>query len=200
MPNIAKWRQIPEVEFEQMVKESKSFYELAEKIGYAKTGGGTQASLKKAVQERGLDTSHFTGQAWNKGQFDYSSFQKGTIKKNGKSTLNPIIALRGRKCENCGLETWLDQPINLEIHHKDGDRSNNSLENLILLCLNCHSYTETFCHKTEKIVIDDEIFVQALRENKTIHKALLQLGLTAAAGNYTRARELISKYQLSHLY
>ena len=61
MPKVAKWRQLSEEEFAQLVKESKSFYELARKIGYSKTSGGTQEALKKAVKERGLDVSHFTG-------------------------------------------------------------------------------------------------------------------------------------------
>lgn len=200
MPNVAKWKKLSNEEFAALVQESRSFYELAAKIGYEKTGGGTQASLKQAVKEKGLDTSHFTGQAWNKNQFDYSVFTKGTRKKNGKTTLTPLIALRGRRCENCQLETWMDQPINLEIHHKDGDRSNNELDNLELLCPNCHSYTETFCYKTKHTHIDDETFVQALTENKNISLALKQLGLTPAGGNYTRARELIVKYNLTHLY
>lgn len=199
MPNVAKWKLLDETEFAKMVAESYSFYELAEKIGYTKTGGGTQSSLKKAVQERNLDTSHFTGQAWNKGNFDYSTFTKGSVKKNGKSTLKPLIALRGHKCEECGLEEWRGQLINLEIHHKNGDRSDNSLENLQLLCPNCHSYTETFCYKTKKTYITDEDFVQALNENKTIHSALTQLGLTSAGANYVRARELISRYNIFHL-
>lgn len=200
MPNVAKWKKLSDEEFAALVQESRSFYELAAKIGYEKTGGGTQASLKQAVKEKGLDTSHFTGQAWNKNQFDYSVFAKGTRKKNGKTTLAPLIALRGHRCENCQLETWMDQPINLEIHHKDGDRSNNELDNLELLCPNCHSYTETFCRKTKYIHIDDETFVQALTENKNISLALKQLGLTPAGGNYARARELIVKYNLTHLY
>ena len=199
MPNVAKWRLLEPQVFADLVAESKSFYELAEKIGYSKMGGGTQTSLKLAVQERGLDTSHFTGRAWNKGNFDYSSFAKGTIKKNGKTTLHPLIALRGRKCEQCGYEQWLGQPINLEIHHKDGDRSNNELSNLELLCPNCHSYTETFCYKTDKTYISDEDFVQALIENKSIYKALQQLGLTTSASNYVRARELITKFKILHL-
>lgn len=62
MPKVAKWRQLSEEEFAQLVKESKSFYELAERIGYSKTGGGTQETLKKVVKERNLDISHFTGQ------------------------------------------------------------------------------------------------------------------------------------------
>lgn len=199
MPNVARWRLLDEAEFAQLVAESHSFYELAEKIGYAKMGGGTQSSLKKAMLERGLDTSHFTGQAWNKGNYDYSTFTRGSVKKNGKTTLKPLIALRGHKCEQCGLTEWLNQPINLEIHHKNGDRSDNSLDNLILLCPNCHSYTETFCYKSRKANIAEEDFVQALRESKSIYQALLQLGLTASAGNYVRARELISRYNILHL-
>ena len=200
MPNIAKWKQLSEEEFAKLVSESFSFYELAEKIGYSKMGGGTQTSLKRGVAERGLDISHFTGQAWNKGNYDYSSFTQGSPKKNGKTTLAPLIALRGQKCEQCGIEEWLKQPINLEIHHINGDRSDNRLENLKLLCPNCHSYTETFCSKTKKTYISDEDFVQALKENKNIHSALKQLGLTPAGGNYERARELITKYNLIHLY
>ena len=200
MSNIAKWKQLSEEEFAKLVAESFSFYELAEKIGYAKMGGGTQTSLKRGVAERGLDTSHFTGQAWNKGNYDYSSFTKGSPKKNGKTTLAPLVALRGHKCEQCGNEEWLGQPIKLEIHHINGDRSDNSLENLKLLCPNCHSCTETFCYKTKKTYITDEDFVQALKENKNISSALKQLGLTPAGGNYERARELITKYSLIHLY
>lgn len=200
MPRKAKWRLLPEEEFARLVKESKSFYELAEKIGYERTGGGTQTSLKQAVKERGLDTSHFLGQAWNKDNYDFSAFEKNSTKKNGKTTLKPLIYLRGRKCEKCGNTEWMGQPINLEIHHINGDRSDNSLENLQLLCPNCHSYTDTFCHKSNHQTVSDEDFVLALQQNKNISQALKQLGLTPAGGNYTRARELIEKHHLTHLY
>lgn len=200
MGRVAKWRQLSETEFEQLVKESRSFQDLAQKIGYEKTGGGTQTALKQAVAERQLDTSHFLGQGWNKENYDYSSFEKNSLKKNGKTTLAPLIKLRGRQCECCKNTEWMSQPINLEIHHKNGDRSDNSLENLELLCPNCHSYTETFCYKSKRAIVSDEDFVLALTMNSTIHQALKQLGLTPAGGNYTRARELISKYNLTHLY
>lgn len=200
MGRMAKWRQLSETEFEQLVKESRSFQDLAQKIGYEKTGGGTQTSLKQAVKERQLDTSHFLGQGWNKENYDYSSFEKNSLKKRGKTTLIPLMKLRGRQCECCKNTEWLSQPINLEIHHKNGDRSDNSLENLELLCPNCHSYTETFCYKSKHATISDEDFVLALKMSSNICQALKQLGLTPAGGNYTRARELISKYELTHLY
>ncbi len=48
------------------------------------------------------------------------------------------------KCESCGLTTWLDKPIPLELHHIDGNRNNNTLENFQLLCPNCHAFTDSY--------------------------------------------------------
>lgn len=202
MGHIAKWRLISKEEFEKLLKESRSWAELAGKLGYSKQGGGTITSLKNAVKEYGLSTEHFLGQAWNKENYDYSSFENGSYKKNGKSTLAPLIKLRGRKCENCGIEEWLGQPINLEIHHIDGNHYNNDLSNLQLLCPNCHSYTDNYCKSTAKKkseYISDEDFAHALQNNKNIRQALKELGLTAAGDNYSRAREIIQKYNITHL-
>ncbi len=54
------------------------------------------------------------------------------------------------KCEYCGLSKWNNLPIPLELHHIDGNRHNNKLENLKILCPNCHSQTETFRGKNIK--------------------------------------------------
>ena len=48
------------------------------------------------------------------------------------------------KCESCGIEEWMDNPISLELDHIDGDRTNHSLDNLRILCPNCHSQTSTY--------------------------------------------------------
>lgn len=47
-------------------------------------------------------------------------------------------------CESCKLREWLGEPIPLELHHLDGDRENNKLSNLVLLCPNCHSFTPNY--------------------------------------------------------
>ena len=201
MGRIAKWKEYSEEELKQIVAESRSIRELAIKLGYAPDGGGTAKSLKEAIQYYNLDTSHFLGQGWNKNNFDYNSFTYHSKKKNGKTTRKPLIALRGQKCENCGITEWLGQPINLEIHHINGDRGDNRLENLQLLCPNCHSYTETFCNKQEttKVTIPEQVFVDALLMNTNISAALKSLGLTPCGGNYTRAYTLIDKYNITHL-
>lgn len=54
------------------------------------------------------------------------------------------------KCECCGLSTWLGKEIPLELHHKDGDNQNNELENLELLCPNCHSLTDNYRWKNTR--------------------------------------------------
>ena len=48
------------------------------------------------------------------------------------------------KCERCGLTEWLGQPIALEVHHIDGDRTNNTIENFQLLGPNCHAQTDSY--------------------------------------------------------
>ena len=48
------------------------------------------------------------------------------------------------QCEHCGLTEWLGEKIPLEVHHKDGNRNNNTLENFVLLCPNCHAFTDSY--------------------------------------------------------
>ena len=77
-------------------------------------------------------------------------FEKTDKPIKGGVLLPHLIKLRGRKCECCHNTLWLNQPINLQVHHIDGDRTNNELNNLQLLCLNCHSYTDNFGSKNKK--------------------------------------------------
>ena len=48
------------------------------------------------------------------------------------------------KCECCGNTEWLGQKIPLELHHIDGNRNNNVIDNFQLLCPNCHAFTDSY--------------------------------------------------------
>jgi 5-methylcytosine-specific restriction endonuclease McrA len=52
--------------------------------------------------------------------------------------------LKKTRCEACGISRWLDQPLSMQLHHKNGDGMDNRLFNLSLLCPNCHSQTDTY--------------------------------------------------------
>ena len=127
-------------------------------------------------------------------------FIKNKIYKGGY-LLPRLIVLRGHKCQCCGNTQWLGQPITLQTHHIDGDRSNNTLDNLQLLCPNCHSYTDTFGSKNilkkHNATISDEQFKKALENNFNIRQALLQLHLSDASANYDRAYKIMQKYNIT---
>jgi hypothetical protein len=201
MGKLAKWRTFPREEVEEIVKNSISIREVAEKLGYKKDGGGTITSLHKMFEEYNLDTSHFKGQAWNKENYDYNQFDKFTYKKRGKTLLAPLTHLRGEKCERCGLSEWQGEKLPLQVHHIDGDRTNNSLENLMVLCPNCHSLTENFAGKNigRKREKTDEEFLAALYESSSIAQALRKLELKASGSNYERAWKLIYENDIDHL-
>lgn len=50
----------------------------------------------------------------------------------------------------CTLSEWMGEKLPLELHHIDGDRFNNQLENLQILCPNCHSLTPNHSKKNPR--------------------------------------------------
>ena len=197
---MKKWEKFSKEEIEQFVKDSRSYAELARKIGYddVSKNGSAYRVIHQMINTLDLDTSHFKGQGWNKDNFDYSRFCYGKKIKTADA-LNAITLLRGHKCESCGLEEWKGKKIPLEVHHIDGDELNSDLSNLQILCPNCHALTDNYKGKNINkgvVVVSDEDFVKALNECPNIRQALIAVGLTAKGGNYVRANELIQKYQI----
>lgn len=54
-------------------------------------------------------------------------------------------------CERCSIIDWLGQKIAFELHHKDGDKYNNNINNLEVLCPNCHSQTDNFRGRKKRV-------------------------------------------------
>ena len=52
--------------------------------------------------------------------------------------------IKANRCEDCGIGEWRGSALSLSLHHVNGDRHDNRLENLRLLCPNCHSQTPNF--------------------------------------------------------
>lgn len=146
---------------ESIVPQCFSYAEVLRKFGL-KTTGSNHNTLKKKLCEFGMDFSHFRGQGWH--VYGHPSFGK-----NGR----PLVAilcehsslssgavkarlfsnhLKENKCEICGISEWLGKPIMCELHHINGNTTDNRLENLQILCPNCHSQTDNFRSRNRKVL------------------------------------------------
>jgi hypothetical protein len=63
--------------------------------------------------------------------------------------------LKEPRCERCGIDAWLGEPLTLALHHINGDNRDDRLENLTLLCPNCHSQTENFAGRNRRTYVVD---------------------------------------------
>jgi hypothetical protein len=66
--------------------------------------------------------------------------------RNRNNLKNRLVAagLKQNRCEECGISTWRDRPLSMALHHVNGDGRDNRIENLAMLCPNCHSQTPNF--------------------------------------------------------
>lgn len=123
----------------------KSMAGLLRELNLRPTGGNYD-NMKRNLQRLSLTCDHWTGQLWHKNE-QLKDWSQYAIAANFKPHL---IKKKGHKCEDCGNVKWKDKLIALEIHHLDGDRTNNKYENLQLLCPNCHAFTGTWKNKTRR--------------------------------------------------
>jgi 5-methylcytosine-specific restriction endonuclease McrA len=103
----------------------------------------------------------FTPEQRRKGALKTAQFQQEKAAMQIESgTWNPIhsslrtikdyiLRTRGHKCESCSLDSWQDNPIPLEIHHMNGNAKDNQLNNLQLICPNCHALTDSYKGKNK---------------------------------------------------
>lgn len=146
-----------------MKKFTKEDYENAAKVSLSYAGmcrylgisprGGNYATLKKKIKEYGIDISHFTGKGWNIGlrfrpqkTYKLEDVLQKDFPYNTQRLKSRLIesGLKEKKCECCGLESWNGQEIPLELHHINGNRTDNRIENLQILCPNCHAQTDGY--------------------------------------------------------
>ncbi|MDP1845969.1 MAG: HNH endonuclease [Candidatus Moranbacteria bacterium] len=148
-----------EQQLRQAVKVSKSFRQVLRELNL-KMAGGNYAQLKKYLKFYKVDTKHFTGQGWNKGLRGIgkplikledilvrnSDFQSFKLKKR-------LFAekIKSQQCEMCGWnKRSKDGRLPLELDHINGESSDNRLENLRVLCPNCHSLQPTHRGRNRK--------------------------------------------------
>jgi len=142
-----------EEQLREAIASSTSFSETIFKLGITKTG--QYYPVKKLIEVLKIDTSHF------KRIYSRSVSQPKPLEDVLKENVNYAShRLRKRlvaagifenKCFICGASDWLGHKLSLHLDHINGVHDDNRLENLRLLCPNCHSCTPTYCGKNKKI-------------------------------------------------
>lgn len=139
-------------QLQEIVSTSYSIAECLRKLNM-KAAGGNYQTLKERFKDWDIDTNHFRDRGWNVGLRFKPNPPKPLseiLTKDSKyqsSSLRIRLLKEGYKkhqCECCFNTTWLSKPIPLELHHIDGDKYNNELSNLQLLCPNCHALTDNY--------------------------------------------------------
>jgi hypothetical protein len=142
-----------ESQLREAIKSSTSMRQVLLKLNVAPYGGNYDV-LRKAVKYFNLDTSHFTGQAWNRGKIlspkqPTESYLNNEVPIQSYKLKNRLLkeGLLESICAQCGNTHWLGKPVPLELDHINGDNRDNRLGNLQLLCPNCHALTPTYRSK-----------------------------------------------------
>ena len=143
------------------VRNSYSIAQVLRHLGLIEAGGN-YATVKRKIRDLAIDTSHFLGQSiWRGkpsvrlGRFRMSLNQLLVEDSSCTSTWRLKLRLlregvKDNACEFCGLEQWMGKPIPLELHHINGDRTDCRIDNIQLLCPNCHALTSNYRGKNKR--------------------------------------------------
>ncbi|MBS1722765.1 MAG: hypothetical protein JSS66_07205 [Armatimonadetes bacterium] len=138
-------------EFFTAVAKSRSIRQIAINLGIHSSSSGNYATIKRRLQEWNVDTSHFKGQGWLKNhthQFNTRPLDEFLASNPPSTRVKERLWREGilsQECAECKTgATWNNKPLVLQLDHIDGDNKNNHIDNLRILCPNCHTQTSTF--------------------------------------------------------
>ena len=143
---------------EKIIKECYSIADVCRCLNI-KPSGSNYKTIHHYINVYNLDVKHFTGKRVNIGNKLNKKYEKDVYYYLTQDSYIQTTTLKWKlissglkkyKCEECGLSKWNGKQIVLQLHHINGDTSDNRLENLKLICPNCHSQTDTFTGKNIK--------------------------------------------------
>jgi 5-methylcytosine-specific restriction endonuclease McrA len=127
-----------------------------------------QFNLGKTLHEAAVELNSTTVTLWRKAKKLGISWKDIKRENKDKITLTEILdgkhpsyqtfklknrlikeGIKENKCEECGITEWMGQELVMHLDHKDGNSHNHVIDNLRLLCPNCHAQTDTWCGKNK---------------------------------------------------
>jgi transcription elongation factor Elf1 len=133
---------------EPLVKNAQSISDVLRGLGLKLTGG-SQSHIKRLMARYKLDTSHFLGQAYQRGKTngikkhwkEILVFDKSGDRRQSAHMLRRALIEYGREyvCARCDQnDSWQGKPLVLHVHHKNSNWLDNRQRNLEFVCPNCH--------------------------------------------------------------
>ncbi len=152
-------------ELKNIVKTSTSITEILSHFGLRNIGGNYK-TLRNRLTEEGIDYNHIPrgighrhGKTFPKEQKTLEECFRDIFIKHDNNKIGKHVReyfkrfnLKPYKCEICGFEgMWNNLPLTLQMDHKNGDTSDNRIDNLRWVCPHCHTQTKTFAGRKLKI-------------------------------------------------
>lgn len=146
----------PLEEFKLIVNESRTITECLKKLGLVNKGRNNKTFLAR-VDEENISIEHIRKLSASVAQegkrIPLEDFLVLGREVQGSAIKKKLVAagLMEDKCSVCGqLPEWFGKPLSLELDHINGDRLDNRIENLRIICPHCHSQTDTFRGRANK--------------------------------------------------
>lgn len=157
---MSRMRSWSDDDLRNAVVTSRSYREVIRRLNLIPAGGNYN-QIQTRIAELKLDTAHFTGRRWNTG-LRYVSKRRSPLEKIlivGSKVQSFKLkrrlfdeGLKHPACELCGWsERSVDGRIPVELDHINGINTDNRIENLRILCPNCHSLQVTHRGKNKKV-------------------------------------------------
>ena len=152
------WQNIEQVK--EIIRNSKNKSEVLRKLKL-KNNGGNFNTLDHFILRNSINIEHFSNIGQIGKYVKYNSLDEVLIENSPYQSTSHLKdrlykeGLKERKCEKCGQnELWNNEKISLILDHINGDRHDNRIENLRIVCPNCNATLETHCRgmnvKSEK--------------------------------------------------
>ena len=200
---MAKLKHLNLEEVKKVVLNTSSAAEACRRLGMSTQGTATR--FRAFLDQNNIDYSHWTGQLWSK---DKTSLEDKRIKSTGSTyedvfcedssasaTYVKSLIIRKQllpyKCSVCNMNPiWNGKELKLQMDHINGNRKDQRLENLRMICPNCHSQTETFGSKNKsKGFPTEEKIISVLKNTSSISEAIRELGINQI--NFKKLKTII---------